>query len=201
VSDQPRESNREGHDREALRHHGCTQHSQSCAWPVRDQQQQRSEREDNGREVEVGAQHRAREQRRSGRGQHRPARIAPRAARQATHQRHQDRGQSQREHREGQSVGVVAGAQERGRRQERRGQRRVLEGHVAVWQQPVQEEVGVGAVQEEVGNALVTPRARKERDRKCPNQDEERRRPHRGTASSSDEGTNAGADRGAAGRL
>jgi len=188
VSHQPGEGDREHHDREALRHHRGPQHRQARARPVGHQQEKRRQRERHRREVEVGAQHRAREQGRHGHSQHRAPRVAARTPRQAAHQRHQRRGQHQRQRREGQAIGAVVGARDGGQREQRRGQRRILEGHVAVGQRAVEEEVGVGAVQEEVGHALVTPRSGEERDREGPGQSHERERPHAGAGSDSKDG-------------
>ena len=129
----------------------------------------------------MGAQHRAAQQRRRGGAQQRRGPVATRGRRQPAAQGHHGHGQRDRQHGERDPVGVLVAGQA-GDRQHGPGQRRVLEGDVAVGQVPVQEDLRVGGVQRQVGDRLVVPRAGEEGQREARRQQGGRARggPHAG---------------------
>jgi hypothetical protein len=154
ASHQPRERHRGDDHRVALGRHRDAEHPHREHRAAADEQDQRGERERDGGEVEVVADHRAGGERCQRHDRHRQALVAARRARERAHEKEHRRGEGEHEDGELEAVGAARARQ----CHERCGEGRVLERHVPIGQLPVEERGRVRHVDGEVAHALVRPR-------------------------------------------
>lgn len=163
----------------------ATDHRQPGAGAPGAEQPQGSQGEHHRDEVEVRADHGAGEERRGGGGEERTPPVPARARGERSAEQDHRPGQHDGAGGEGQPVSVLSGAGKPGQRQRRRRERRVLERDVAVGQRAAEEELGVGAVDGYVAQALVAPRAGQQRRREGDGEQDERGAPHAATGARS----------------